>query len=673
MGDETALDAITTVHEVVCPKVERFVKAAASDSVIPDTGDDWAPGDVSDVATEYSLRWSSLLIAREMFTEITGQEPPEPLPEPFDQFQPDWVPHGLTTNIVSQADNPGPRMIGAMYEATVSISERDDRGQFFTPPRIVDSLVNWAVPEPTGQVLDPAVGTGRFLAAAARKLGGSKRGGKTRLIGVDVDPTAVYFARLRLMADTTGIPLTCRAASFFDLEPEQIGRIDAVVGNPPYLRAETMDSGVRDHLQEFGADESTPYLDGEKRLSKRCDAYVYFVTQATRHLRPGGRLAMILPSKWLNSAYGEGFQQFLFDHYRVHAVIGFETKVFDDALVDTCLLFAERSTNEGPTRFAQLRHPADLKNNGPLPGVPESQQVRSTVHRQSNLEPGNLARYFRAPPELLEVIDRSSMVQLGDLADVSRGVMTGANQVFFLEEHDAAQWNIDDRFLRPALKSMRSITDPVFRSDDGELSIVDVHDYVVRTGAETRDEVIASLRRDGYTGLVEYLEFAEANGWNAGRTCQSRKVWFDLGDLPVPDAFVPKLLRERVFVIENEAEAVPSNAIDCLTVTGDVDATALLGVLNSTLGQAGMEIWGRDEAGMLQLMTYETASLPVPDIRALDRQEVDRLRRNTRVFFDNGDRELLDSTVVEIFGVDLSVERLRTLRNTMLSNRVATT
>ncbi|MDX1748026.1 MAG: hypothetical protein R3324_19000, partial [Halobacteriales archaeon] len=257
------------------------------------------------------------------------------------------------------------------------------------------------------------------------------------------------------------------------------------------------------------------------------------------------------------------------------------------------------------------------------------------THRQGQLcreGPAKLTPYLVAPDVILGILGDPALCPLGDLATVSRGVMTGANAFFFLSVAEARERGIDGQFLRQAQKSIRGVDRPVLGAADADHRLVDVHEYVTAMDASTADPVTADrvrqrLREDGFDALATYIAEAEAAGHHTGRTCARRAVWFDLGALPAPEIFLPKLLRERMFPIRNRAQAVPSNAIDCLTARDGVDPDLLHGVLLSSIVQALMEVWGRDEAGMLQLMTYETETLPVPDVRRMAESDCHAIRQ----------------------------------------------
>ena len=673
MASEPVLDSLRQAHEALLADYRAVLERPAE-------ADRRAHLRIADVVTDVAGVDSSASVTERLDAQSEVSVSHRPL---------DHLHTVLSEACLAETDDP----LGRLYEATRSTGERRTMGQFYTPMPVARAATDWALSgthEPI-RVLDPGTGSGTFLVAAHRTLDAADAAGV--LVGVDIEELPLRLARLRLqMLDD---PRRVRAlnCSFFDLSPSTpppthaalddqkpdgpIGPFDAIVGNPPFVRGDELETGpaqYRSHLADFGPDGETPYLDGDLEISHRSDVYVYFVTQATRFLRDGGRLAFVLPSKWLMSDYGETLQRFLFDHYSIDSVIDLG-RAFDDALVDTCLLLAERRTkpaarDSNTVRFVGESETADRSLSRVVD--PGSTPNESAVQRrQGDLDPGKLDGHLVAPDWLLDLAGHDSMITLDEVAAVSRGVMTGANRCFFVDRDDRDRWKIDSRFLRPAVKSLRDIERPDVGHTDIDRWLLDVHDYVTalpddRPSAAT---VKAALESDGYDGLLGYIEHAETNEWHTGRTCASRPVWFDLGRLPTPDAFVPKLLRERVFVIRNTAKATPSNAIDCLETIED--STLILALLNTSLTQAFMELRGRDEAGMLQLMTYETAGLPIPDPQRFDEGAREAIT-NAYERFRTGasDREPLDRVVHDVLDLDLELERVQTtaarLRQTRL-------
>src|SRR5690606_28374003 len=88
--------------------------------------------------------------------------------------------------------------------------------------------------------------------------------------------------------------------SYEDKFPEIMrrGGFDAIVGNPPYIRIQTMQENVPMALDYFKRN----YFAAAKG---NYDIYVVFVEQALRKMNEQATLGYILPHKFFNAKYGE--------------------------------------------------------------------------------------------------------------------------------------------------------------------------------------------------------------------------------------------------------------------------------------------------------------------------------------------------------------------------------
>jgi predicted RNA methylase len=580
-------------------------------------------------------------------------------------------------------------VLAARYEAAIPEQRRAALGKFYTPPALARACCRWAITRDDGdppRVLDPAAGGGAFVVAALDRLaalGADPATARQAVTAVDVDGDALAVARER--AGDVGT----READFLALDPDDTGQFDAVVGNPPYVRQEGVDKdAARKHLAALGPEGATPYLDGDRALDRRSDAYVYFLTNATRFLRPDGRLAMVVPTKWLATRYGESLQRFLLDHHRIEAVVGFDVRAFDDALVDAAVLCCERRPDGAARRDGEVRFVRTAAGDADaladvLRGAADG--AGTVAVDQATLDdagPGKLAHYLDAPPALVDLLDHEALVPLSELAEVSYGQKTGANACFFLAPDDP----VADRFRAPAVTSFRDVEGVVLEEDDVADEVLDVHGYVeaVLDGAGNREDpaaaVLDAMERDGYGETAAYLRRC-GERYADRTTCAARRVWFDLGDLPRPAVLHPKFFDERVRVVHNRAGAVPSNAIDCLSLREGVPAEPLLGALNSSIYRAALECWGRAEGGgALQLMTYELQAVPAPDVRALSPAERERVAAAFRAYAgrsdacepatDRDDQHRLDAAVLEALGADVAPAQVVDWREQLVARRV---
>jgi type I restriction-modification system DNA methylase subunit len=145
-------------------------------------------------------------------------------------------------------------VLGAVFETLARRAEKDTRvGQFFTPQPVVDFCATLVPLRARDVVLDPAVGTARFLIRAMhvmleRAAEGSEsrstaaRAIRTeRLLGTDIDSWVATIAKMNMyihgdgktnIREANGLALGDRGS--FAQYPEGLsGRVDVVLTNPP--------------------------------------------------------------------------------------------------------------------------------------------------------------------------------------------------------------------------------------------------------------------------------------------------------------------------------------------------------------------------------------------------------------------------------------------------------
>lgn len=195
------------------------------------------------------------------------------------------------------------------------------------------------------RVLDPSCGDGGLLAAFTDAVPRSLLG-RVELIGVEHDSRAVEIARERLRScpgfrvihgDFLELVGGSRNGSLFGANGarEDLGNMDVVIANPPYVRTQVLGSKrSRSLAEEFG-------------LSGRVDLYQPFFVAMTSCLRAGGLLGAVTSNRYLTTLTGKTIREFLADEYEVLEVVDLgDTKLFEAAVLPA-LFFGRRRVKRG--------------------------------------------------------------------------------------------------------------------------------------------------------------------------------------------------------------------------------------------------------------------------------------------------------------------------------------
>lgn len=203
------------------------------------------------------------------------------------------------------------------------------------------------------------------------------------------------------------------------------GGFDAVVGNPPYIRIQT--------LQETSS-EQVAHLKHRYRTAGagNYDIYVVFVEKGLSLLGPQGCLGYILPHKFFNAKYGATLRALIAEGKHLAHVVHFgDQQVFAGATTYTTLLFLDK---EGNKQFDIVKvnnlidwRDANLVVNSSRPKAITTGTIDAAAvsAHEWNFTLGSGA--------LLVERLRRIPTKLGDVASrIFQGLVTGADAVFIL-------------------------------------------------------------------------------------------------------------------------------------------------------------------------------------------------------------------------------------------------
>jgi hypothetical protein len=224
---------------------------------------------------------------------------------------------------------------------------------------------------------------------------------------------------------------------------------DAVVGNPPYVRQETI-KPFKDFLKaNYETFDSTN------------DLYVYFQEQEICHLRAEGRMGMIVANKWMRAGYGERLRGYLMQTACPREVIDFgHSPIFPDADTFPCILLVSRrvaplsvSERQDGEAMATCQVPREHWNDRMDLGAFVSRARYSIPTRLLRTEGWSLEN--PAVQALLEKI-RTTGVPLSEFCGSSPlyGIKTGCNEAFVIDEATRARLIAEDQESAEVIKPL---------------------------------------------------------------------------------------------------------------------------------------------------------------------------------------------------------------------------
>lgn len=282
-------------------------------------------------------------------------------------------------------------ILGRIFQKLIGPEERHRYGQHFTGDDAVDLINSFCIHGADAAVLDPACGSGSFLVRAyyrKRNIGPARSHADriAELFGCDISLYPAHLATLNLAAreiiEEANYPRIARR-NFFDFDPAkpfctvpenaggtiQLPPLDAVVGNPPYVRHENIDKADKKRFGELAA-AGWPGLE----LAGRSDLYCYFWPQAARLLKPTGYFGFLTSSSWLDVEYGFALQGWMLRHFRILAVMESAAEPwFTDARVKTCATILRRCDDEEERMKNRVRFVRFDRKLADIIGIPPGQ------------------------------------------------------------------------------------------------------------------------------------------------------------------------------------------------------------------------------------------------------------------------------------------------------------
>lgn len=313
--------------------------------------------------------------------------------------------------------------------------ERNKLGQFATPPKLALSLARYAqtiLSNDPIRFLDPAVGSGSFFSALSQVFPQQQI---RDAVGIEVNPLFADIAR-QLWAKEG---LRVIEGDFTKRTPEPVYNL--VLTNPPYVRHHHLPGSEKQRLKTSLARSLQIEISGLAGL------YCYFLLLCHEWMKDQGIAIWLIPSEFMDVNYGAALRHYLTKHVTLLHVHRFcPTDVqFSDALVSSAVVVFRKAP-------APPGHLVRFSFGGPI----EAPQSDASI----SLDTLRRARKWTQFPSTTMVSEKAELT-LGDVFSIKRGLATGSNSFFILNEDQVEKWQIPPQFLRPILPGPRHVKEDI--------------------------------------------------------------------------------------------------------------------------------------------------------------------------------------------------------------------
>lgn len=539
-------------------------------------------------------------------------------------------------------------------------------GAIYTPDGHAQILTKWAIQSRTDVVLDMGVGPGIFVYQSYDrliKLGAQKHKAASQIYGAEID-SQIFKEFTQKAADEGLIFKNLQNANFFEITLPQL---DAIVGNPPYVRRRGMNQEVLDLIRSKTLQSNSSVA--KEDLSSLSDLYVYFLLTALPHLKSGGRVATIIADSWLNTRYGVALKSYLLSEFDINQIIGLDRSVFEDAQVKAVLLLASKKDGKSKqnsfVKFARVRNGLSIDHlssyvlKGKLT-FPKDIVVKKIKSKDIDAK-SPWGAVLKSSAIYDEIKENNLIKPISEVADCQIGLETLAKDFFVLSKLAKEHKVVEEEYLRPFAYSVYDFKSPVIKnnkdSDQYLFYCADSKDALLNTKALDYilqgENIEVQVRGTDKTVIgyhnKERIQKAKRPNWYDVKTEWDKKA--------IAAILLPRFIYKDYQVLWNQASYIPGGAVVQFFPKTDLfnphlNIKVYLAVLESSFTEIAFRINAQMYGGgTSNLRVSAIKESPTLDTALLKDEQKNRLVEAYNYYLTIKDKSKINETVYSILGL----------------------
>ena len=397
------------------------------------------------------------------------------------------------------------------------------------------------------------------------------------------------------------------------------GGFDCVIGNPPYVRQETLGTDLKNYVK-----------DKFKSYAGTADLYVYFFEKAHSLLKENGLFGYISANKWMRANYGTGLRTFIAENTELLKIIDFgELPVFENASTFPAIFITKNAkVKKQKFSFAQIKT-LDFKSLDE-----EIQNTAQTLDNRS-IKNENWTLAISSDVNIIEKMKKNG-IPLGKYIknQLFYGIKTGYNEAFIINEE------IKQKLILEDPKSSDLIKPFVLGDDIRKYKINFKNRFLIFTRR--------GININEYPAIENYLKqfkdklIPKPKDWH-GKEWHGRKPgsyqWYEIQDtvdyfkeFEKPKIVYPDIAKESRFAYDNQS-MLYANTVYFIPIND----LFLLGVLNSKIvfyffKKFAAVLGDADKGGRLRWFSQDIVKIPIPKKR--DDKIIELVKQSIKAYND---------------------------------------
>lgn len=388
-------------------------------------------------------------------------------------------------------------------------------GSYYTCDTVADYICKWAINTGKETLLEPSFGDGQFIESAIKRFRFLKNEDPT-VYGVELQ-TETYNKFIQEKIRIRGY-----CGDFMDYDAER--KVDAVIGNPPYISLKNMKE----------SDRGKAFRRMEKykiEMPMAGSLWMPFVVHASEQLVQGGRLGFVLPYEVTYVRYSFKLWEYLKNNFGKITIARIHDDFFPDVDVETVVFLAENKGGKTETVHYRIFQTMD-------------DMVADICMQESDIPIADIIS-MNKPFEahlvgdpvwrMMERLQKNGMLApIREECKFKIGYVCGNKKFFHPTAEDIQIYNIAPEDLIPSIVNARQINRERLLGVDA---------------VGLKNSSCLFYPKNAAEREAKYIEHGEECGVDKGYKCSIRSPWYITPCMEIPDVIltvfgnVPRLMK----------------------------------------------------------------------------------------------------------------------------------